>query len=149
MQGPAGATGATGATGAAGAAGPTYFLGKANRGSSSAGGDSYYFPTSGSNLNQPTVANSAMKVANGCTLSEFQVTSDVTGYVSRTFTVLVGGTPNSMSATGISIVLNGSATSGSSGATASVSAGQFITIKDAASGANAVTVNFYWSLKCQ
>lgn len=151
MPGATGPTGAAGATGVTGPPGPIYFLGKANRGSSSAGGDSFYFPTAGNNLNQPTLANAAMRVGTACTLSDFLMTSDVTGYVSRTFTVLVGSTPNtsSMSASGLSISFDGTVTSGNSSATAIVSPGQFITIRDSASGANSVNVNFYWSLKCQ
>lgn len=144
LQGATGPAGSTGSTGAAGPTGPTHFLGKANRGPSV---DTSYFPASANSINTDR-STALMRVPNACTLSEIRVDSDVTGYASRTFTVLIG-TPSLMNVSTLAITLDGSVTSGTSSNTVAVTAGSFITIRDIPASTGSVAANFYWSLKCQ
>lgn len=90
-----------------------------------------------------------MRVHSACTLGGFSVTADVTGSVTRTMTIIKGTSPTTMADTAISVPMGGSASSAASGLTVALAAGDLIAIRDTASGANSVTVNFYWSMRCQ
>jgi len=149
LQGVQGVPGAQGATGPTGVGGANYFLGKFTRNTGGTPGTTHVFPIGINAIANAISAPVAMRLPASCTLSEFKVSSDVTGYGARTFTVLLGNNPAALSATSLAVSMNGSVSFGSSANSAAASADQYIVIQDNVTANNNVTTQFYWSLRCQ
>ncbi|MCC7483330.1 MAG: spore surface glycoprotein BclB, partial [Hyphomicrobiales bacterium] len=148
-QGIQGVPGVQGPIGPTGAGGANYFLGKITRNTGGTPGTGYLYPIGAQTIANVNIAPVALRLPAACTLSEFKVSSDVTGYGDRSFTVMLGSVPGSLSATSLVVGMNGAVTIASSGSTASAGADQYIAIRDTVNANNNVLTQFYWSLRCQ
>lgn len=161
-QGPTGPNGPTG-IGAAGPAGPTgpspegavgrvggFFSGRVTRLPSGGVSTLYYYPNGlASTATGSSQAANAMRIPYDCTLSGFSATADTTGYATRTFRIVAGSSPSSLTGTALLFTMFSPLLTSSSSATASLTAGSYIAVRDETINANIPTVNFYWSFRCQ